>query len=68
MEKNWVKVYSSPLLFKVSVIKGMLEEHEIDAIEINKQDTAYTTFGEIELYVKQDQVIRALYLIEKMNF
>ncbi len=47
----------------------MLKENEVDAVEINKQDSSYnaTIFGEIELYVLHDNVIKAKYLIEKNN-
>lgn len=68
MEKNWVKIYSSAQIYTISLVKGMLRENEIESVEINKQDSSYnaTIFGEIELYVLQDNVIKAKYLIEKI--
>jgi hypothetical protein len=70
MEKNWVKIYSSTQWYKVQFIKGLLEEQEIENVEINKQDSLYrnTLFGEIELYVSHDNVIKSKYLIERNNF
>lgn len=37
---------------------ALLRSSDVDAVIINKQDSSYF-FGEAELYVPQDQVIRA---------
>lgn len=36
---------------KASIIKGMLEENNVPVSLLNKQDSSYVNFGEIELYV-----------------
>jgi hypothetical protein len=34
----------------------MLEEHEIDAVVLNKKDSSYLNFGQLEVFVpEQDQ-------------
>ena len=65
MEKHWEKVYSSVHLHKVEMIKGMLATKEIESIIINRQDSFYKSVGEIELYVKCDNVLEALQIINK---
>lgn len=66
MEKDWQAIYSSDKPHSIEMVKGLLSGCEIKSIEINKQDSSYL-FGEIDLYVKSENVIKAKYLIEKNN-
>lgn len=58
MDSNWVKVYSTNFDYRAEIMKALLEEENIQAFIINKQDSSYH-FGEIELYVHGDNVIKA---------
>lgn len=42
-----------------------LEEEGIKVFYINKKDSSYNNFGQIELYVDRDDVVRAKYIIDK---
>ena len=64
MEENWQKVYSSSVEYKVGIVKAVLEESGINSVIVNKKDRAYL-FGEIELYVNADDVLRAKQIINK---
>lgn len=44
----------------------MLSDNDIKAFSINKQDSSYF-FGEIDLYVSPDDVIKAKRLIDKFE-
>lgn len=66
MEKDWQAIYSSDKLHSIELVKGLLADCNIKSIEINKQDSSYL-FGEIDLYVKSEHVIKAKYLIGKNN-
>lgn len=66
MESGWASIYSSSESHKIEMIKGLLFDNNINAIEINKKDSSYL-FGEVELYVRRESVIKAKYLIEKAN-
>ena len=66
MEQDWVKIYTSSKFHQVQFIKAMLEENNIPSVEINKRDSSYN-FGEIELYVKNDDEVRAHYLIRQQQ-
>ncbi|MFA5575013.1 MAG: hypothetical protein WC994_08165 [Brumimicrobium sp.] len=46
-------------------MKLKLEEEGIQVYVINKMDSAYNNFGEIELYVSHEDVVKAKYIIEK---
>jgi hypothetical protein len=64
MEDNWQMVYSSEFLHKVEIVKALLEEYEIHGVVVNKKDSAYL-FGEVELYVHSDNVLRARLIINR---
>jgi len=63
MDQNWVKIYSTTVTYRAELLKGMLQENGIEAVLINKKDSAYL-FGEVDLYVQGDQVIKAQHLIK----
>ncbi|SVC34268.1 uncharacterized protein METZ01_LOCUS287122 [marine metagenome] len=42
-------------------------KRDILTISLNKKDSSYLVFGEIELYVKKENVILAKNLIAKQN-
>jgi len=58
-------VYRTSEVHMANIIKLKLEEEGVRVIMINKMDTSYNNFGQIELYVDQKEVIRAKYIIEK---
>lgn len=64
MEDNWTQVYSSSQQFQIELIRGLLKEHDIESVTMNKQDSFYH-FGSVELYVKVEDAFRAKQIIEK---
>ena len=67
MDYNWIKIYSSSEPFKIEILKGFLKEKNITAISINKQDSSYLAFGDIELFVDAKDVLQAKMLIKKQE-
>lgn len=65
-EGNWVMIYSSPDSFRAELIKGLLDEHGIECVSVNKKDSAYL-YGEIELYVRTENAFEANILIRNRN-
>jgi hypothetical protein len=63
MEKGWVKIYTCSDSFKAAIIQSMLKENSIEVIEINKKDSSYLNFGEVELYIHPSQFDEAIELI-----
>ena len=49
--KDWFKLYTTRDYTEANIIKGMLEENNIEVVILNKLDSSYLSFGEIELYV-----------------
>lgn len=66
MEPDWVMVYETEKQFEIEIIKGMLMEHDIEAVVLNKKDSAYL-FGYFELYVSRDNVMKSKTLILDFN-
>lgn len=64
MEKDWVRVFGSRESFHVELVKGMLEENQIEGVILNRQDSEFLV-GEVELYVPQKQAEKALDLIRQ---
>ncbi|WP_143309409.1 putative signal transducing protein [Chitinophaga vietnamensis] len=65
MEKDWVKVFSSDRAFEAEVVKGMLQEHDIHVVLINKQSSAFSVslMKQVELYVHPSQAEAARELV-----
>ena len=60
---KWQTVFSSQLLHKAEIVKGVLEEHNLNPVIIDKQDSMYK-FGYFEVLVNPDEVIKAIKIIE----
>ena len=63
--KTWSLLYSTRNYTEASIIKGMLEENHIQVMILNKQDSSYLNFGEIELYVPAHFTDLAKRLLDK---
>ncbi|MBW8686026.1 putative signal transducing protein [Chitinophaga rhizophila] len=65
MEKDWVKIYYTNQAFRAEIVKGMLEEHGINVVLVNKQDSAYLIAlpGMAELFVHNSQEAEARQLL-----
>ena len=67
MQKGWQQIYFSDKMHLIQIVKALLSENNIESFVVNKQDSTYITIGDIELYVKNDDVVLAKFLIEKNN-
>ena len=45
----------------------MLAEHNINVVLLNKQDSSYNMFGEIELFVSENQQDNAIALLKEIE-
>ncbi len=67
MEANLVHIFSSGQPYQAEMVRQMLADHNIKSFLVNKQGSAYK-FGDVELYVNRDDVIRAKKLIQEFNY
>jgi len=63
MEKNWIKIFTSADFYKSEIVKQVLTEHQIDTVLMNKQDSSHRTFGNIEVYIHQENFSNAIEII-----
>ncbi len=67
MEKDWMKVYATKDKFEANILQGLLESQGIPAVILNKQDSSYLAFGELELYTHIRNATKAMDIIKKHN-
>jgi hypothetical protein len=71
MEENkkeqWEKIFGSNAEYQAEILKALLEEENIVSIIINKKDSSYLSFGEVEVYVKTEDVLQAKQVAIKLN-
>lgn len=65
MEKDWIKIYSSANSYNASLVSTILQDHDIEVVEINKRDSSYMNFGEVELYIHPKNFDTAIEIIIK---
>jgi hypothetical protein len=63
MERDWVKIYTSSNYYRSEIVKQVLFEHQIASVLFNKQDLSHRTFGNIEVYIHQEDFSKAIELI-----
>ncbi len=63
--KNWFLLLATQNLSEASIIKGMLEENSVPVLLVNKQDSSYLNFGDIELYVPSHLKDIAKHLVDQ---
>ncbi len=64
---NWEKVFVTKLAHQAEIVRAVLEDHQINAIIINKRDSAHAGgihMGNHEVYVYLEQMEAARNLIE----
>lgn len=66
MEKNWVCIYSTDKIHLAEIAKGVLDEHGIESVTINKQDSSHL-FGYVEVYVNRDHAFSGKYILRNIE-
>ncbi len=66
MPGEQVRIYSVETVYLAELTRQMLADYDIVSFIINKRDSFYK-FGEIEIYVNRDNVIRAKKLIAEFE-
>ncbi|MBN2697523.1 MAG: DUF2007 domain-containing protein [Bacteroidales bacterium] len=66
MANDPVRIYSTGKPYLAELIRQMLSHYDILSFIVNKQDSAYK-IGDIEIYVYQDDVLRAKKLIREFE-
>jgi len=66
---NWTSIFESKHEYKAEIVKDVLADKGYDTVILNKKDTAYNIFGQYEVHVTTEDVVRALRIVENdINF
>ena len=66
MDSNWILVHTTNKEYLAEMISQLLTDNWIESAIINKKDSNYL-FGDIEIYTRPDNVIKAKLLIDKFE-
>ncbi|MDR2847670.1 MAG: DUF2007 domain-containing protein [Bacteroidales bacterium] len=64
---NWICVYTTNQRYRAEIVKNLLGEENIEAVILDKKDSSYTVFGEIEVFVPPEDQNFAEELIKSAN-
>ncbi len=53
--------------YKAEMAKDLLEKQGIKVVVLNQHDTAFQNFGEINLYVSEENEARAIELLKELK-
>lgn len=62
---SWQKIFTTHNYAEASIIQGMLKENQIPVQVLNKQDSSYPMFGDMQIYVPEQFAEMAKQLIDK---
>jgi hypothetical protein len=62
--ENWIKVFETEAQVRAEIVKGVLEEHGIQAVVLNKRETVYKIFGTYHVLVQRDDSISASTIVQ----
>lgn len=61
---DWEKVFSTDQPYQAEIVKAVLTEHHMNPVLINKKDSSYHNFGQIEVHVTSEYTLKARQIIE----
>lgn len=67
-KQNWVVAYTTQKIYKMRIIRGILEKEGIPHQTINKKETVSVLDGEVELYVLEEDQDKVKKIIEDTSF
>lgn len=62
--ENWIKVFETETQVRAEIVKGVLEEHGIHAVVLNKKETIYKIFGTYQVLVQRESLISASTIVQ----
>lgn len=66
-QKNWKRILTTQHAYQADIAKAVLAENGIESMIMNKQDSVYVPIGEVELYVLENEVVRAIHLTKEIG-
>ncbi len=67
MEKDWQVAYVTGDQYRAEMARQILDQNGIEAVIMDQKDSAYTTFGDIEVFVKGENQEAARELLKELE-
>jgi len=67
MEQDWELVFFTGEDYKAAIAKELLEENDVHAVVLNRKDSVYQTFGDIEIYVSKEDEQKAGLILKQLK-
>lgn len=67
MEKGWKQVFLSGEMYQAEIARELLENNGIAAVVLNQKDSSYTAFGNIEVYVNENDETKAIEILKELK-
>jgi hypothetical protein len=61
---NWQPVFKDSSPVRTEIVKAILEENDIPAVVLNKQETVYKLHGAYEVLVPKNEFLRAINIVK----
>lgn len=64
---NWVAVFVTDQICQAELIKGILNENDMDAVLLNQKDSSYPMLGIVQIMVNQNDKEKAEQIIKSID-
>ncbi|EMS34863.1 hypothetical protein C943_03185 [Mariniradius saccharolyticus AK6] len=61
---NWQPVFKDSSPVRVEIVKAILEENDIPAVVLNKQESVYKLHGAYEVLVPKNEFLKAINIVK----
>lgn len=63
---EWIPVFETDQTYKAEIVKGILTEHDIEAVILNHQDSSFKV-GTLEVMVREEEKQKATEIIKSID-
>lgn len=67
MENGWISIYTTTSPMSAELCRQALEEAQIPAVVVNQRDSSFQSFGDIQVYVEEQNVEQAKKIAERFE-
>lgn len=64
---NWISVFETDQPYQAELVKDILNNNDVDAVILNRKDSAYPSLGIIEVMVNEEDKACAVEIVKSIN-
>lgn len=61
---NWKLIFKTQIAHHAEIVRAILDKNQIENVLLNKQDSSYLNFGNWEVYVSKNKILKAIKIIQ----